>query len=264
MRNHGLGLMKLSRTHLHTDSHSLPGPGTAGRPALLAVSLILPLLAVLFAACSSDPEGIAVRGRSIEIHAERPIIIDKFSYSYNDDGDIGHRVVRPRASNRELAAVLVTVVNRTSTVMPLLVDSDAAELGDRRSDRLEALDPFDRFSEVSFADEDEDRFSPLLWGQIQLDRKLSSRGLGDLRCTQGPDTWHSVVERSGRGRRRLRPVRQTTLVPHPLCAIQASAHDHAPSSKTCRKPPNIEYNEEVEPANSHTADWSFEWHIQWR
>ena len=85
-------------------------------------------------------------------------------------------MVRPRASNRELAAVLVTVVNRTSTVMPLLVDSDAAELGDRRSDRLEALDPFDRFSEVSFADEDEDRFSPLLWGQIQLDRNFQVEG----------------------------------------------------------------------------------------
>ena len=136
----------------------------------LALSLVV---AVLFSACSSDPDIIAVRGRSIEIHAERPVVLEKVSYS---TGTGEHRVLRPRASNRQLAAVLVTVVNRTSTVMPLLVDPEAARLGDRRGERIGALDPFDRYGTVDVPDDDEDRYSPLLWGDIQLDRNFQVQG----------------------------------------------------------------------------------------
>ena len=136
----------------------------------LALSLVV---AVLFSACSSDPDIIAVRGRSIEIHAERPVVLEKVSYS---TGTGEHRVLRPRASNRQLAAVLVTVVNRTSTVMPLLVNPEAARLGDRRGERIGALDPFDRYGTVDVPDDDEDRYSPLLWGDIQLDRNFQVQG----------------------------------------------------------------------------------------
>ena len=127
----------------------------------------------LTAACSSEPDLVAVRGRSIEIHAERPVILEKVSYSTNS-GE--HRVLRPRASNRQLAAVLITVVNRTSTVMPLLVDTEAARLGDRRGERIRAMDPFDRFGTIDVADVDEDKYSPLLWGDIQLDRNFQVQG----------------------------------------------------------------------------------------
>ena len=133
---------------------------------------LLGLLIVALIGCSSDPDIIAVRGRSIEIHAERPVVVEKISFSSGDD----HRVIRPRASNRELAAVLVTVVNRTSTVMPLLIDPEAARLGDRRGERISALDPFERSAQVETTDEEEDRFAPLLWGQIQLDRNFQVSG----------------------------------------------------------------------------------------
>ena len=135
--------------------------------------MLLMVVLPLTAACSSEPDIVAVRGRSIEIHAERPVVLEKVSYSA---GTGEHRVLRPRASNRQLAAVLVTVVNRTSTVMPLLVDPEAARLGDRRGERIEALDPFDRFGTVDVADEVEDKFSPLLWGDIQLDRNFQVQG----------------------------------------------------------------------------------------
>ncbi len=142
-------------------------------PSRALVALALASLLALFAACSNEPDIVAVRGRSIEIHAERPVIVDKISYS-TTAGD--HHVIRPRASNRQLAAVFVTVVNRTSTVMPLLVNPEAARLGDRRGERIEALDPFDRYSVVSVPDEDEDRFVPMLWGDIQLDRNFQVQG----------------------------------------------------------------------------------------
>lgn len=139
--------------------------------------IVAPLLALAVGlavlACSSEPDIVAVRGRSIEIHAERPVVLEKVSYS---TGGGEHRVLRPRASNRQLAAVLVTVVNRTSTVMPLLVDPEAARLGDRRGERIGALDPFDRYGTTDVADEDEDKYAPLLWGDIQLDRNFQVQG----------------------------------------------------------------------------------------
>ena len=139
----------------------------------LCVLMLIVGLSPLMAACSSEPDIIAVRGRSIEIHAERPVVLEKVSYS---TGTGEHRVLRPRASNRQLAAVLVTVVNRTSTVMPLLVDPEAARLGDRRGERIQAMDPFDRFGTVDAPDIDEDKYSPLLWGDIQLDRNFQVQG----------------------------------------------------------------------------------------
>lgn len=157
--------------------HSYTNPASSSKlrffklPAsVFALSLIAVLLAT---ACSSEPDIVAVRGRSIEIHAERPVVLEKVSYS---TGSGEHRVLRPRASNRQLAAVLVTVVNRTSTVMPLLVDPEAARLGDRRGERIGALDPFERYGTVDVPDVAEDKFAPLLWGDIQLDRNYQVQG----------------------------------------------------------------------------------------
>ena len=137
--------------------------------SIAALSLVFLTLAL---GCSSESDLIAVRGRSIEIHAKRPVIVNTISYASGGE----HRVLRPKASNRQLAAVLVTVVNRTSTVMPLLVDPGAARLGDRRGERIEALDPFARYGTVEVPNEDEDMFAPLLWGDVQLDRNFQVEG----------------------------------------------------------------------------------------
>ena len=129
--------------------------------------------ALAVAACSGgEPDKIGVRGRSIEIHAERPVITEKVAYAAGGE----HRVIRPSASNRQLAAVHVTVVNRTSTVMPMLIDPEAARLGDRRGERIPALDPFERYGTADSASEDEGEFVPLLWGDIELDRDFQVSG----------------------------------------------------------------------------------------
>lgn len=141
--------------------------------ALVCVALAILATALAAAACGDDsPDKIAVRGRSIEIHAERPVITEKISYAAGGE----HRVIRPSASNRQLAAVHVTVVNRTSTVMPLLVDPEAARLGDRRGERIPALNPFERYGVADFASEEEGDFTPLLWGEIDLDRNFQVSG----------------------------------------------------------------------------------------
>ena len=151
------------------------------RSLAVFATLALLVLPLLFAGCGSDdPDFAFARGRSIEIHAQRPVILEKVSFSSTSTkGEVStlqHRVIRPKASNRELAAVLVTVVNRTSTVMPLLIDPEAARLGDRRGQRINALDPFERSVLIEEADEEEDEYSPLLWGEIQLDRNFQVEG----------------------------------------------------------------------------------------
>jgi hypothetical protein len=143
----------------------------AGKKSILVLFVVL--LSIVAAACSDDPEFHFVRGRSVEIHVGNPVIKSKISFQ-DDDGR--HRVVRPKASNRQLALVDIVVVNRTSTVMPLLVDSDAAQIGDRRGERIDALDPFLNSSIVENALEDEGEFSPLLWGDVQLDRQFQVQG----------------------------------------------------------------------------------------
>ena len=161
---------------LVTRLASLPAPSLA----VLAI-LALAVISLLFSGCGSDdPDFAFARGRSIEIHAQRPVMLDRVSFSTTSTtGEVStlqHRMIRPKASNRELAAVLVTVVNRTSTVMPLLIDPEAARLGDRRGQRINALDPFERSDVIEVADEEEDQYSPLLWGDIQLDRNFQVEG----------------------------------------------------------------------------------------
>ena len=157
------------------DSPTQTARARSGAFGLLALTLALLASALAAAACSDGaPDKIAVRGRSIEIHAERPVTAEKAAYAFGGE----HRVIRPSASNRQLAAVHVTVVNRTSTVMPMLVDPEAARLGDRRGERIPALNPFDsdRYGVADFASEDEDKFVPLLWGEIDLDRNYQVSG----------------------------------------------------------------------------------------
>ncbi len=144
---------------------------------LLGVAILAAAIVgiVWFVVRDDDDRGdvIGVRGRTIEIHATRPTIVESVTYT-GEGGEF--RTLRPSASNRQLAAVEVTVVNRTSTVMPLLVDPEAARLGDRRGERIPAMDPFDRYRVAESPGEDLDKYSPLLWGDIQLDRDFQVKG----------------------------------------------------------------------------------------
>ena len=167
---------------------------------------LLALMALAILGCSSEPDVIGVRGRSIEIHAKRPVVAEKLSYEAPGSE---YYVFRPKASNRQMAAVCVTVVNRTSTVMPLEINPEAARLGNRRGERIPASDPFERSAIVDATDEasilrdpgdDEDlsRCTQLLWGQVQLDRQFQVSGwmLFDVPkgLTLGTFWWDEVDE----------------------------------------------------------------------
>lgn len=132
------------------------------------------ILIMLVSACGGDePEQRVVRrGRSLEIHLGIPKKVERVAYL---DLSGQHRVIRPKATNRELAVVDVIVVNRTSVTTPLSVDSSAARLGNRRGERINALDPATALV-VEVADPEENKYHPLLWGEIELDRNTQVQG----------------------------------------------------------------------------------------
>lgn len=143
----------------------------------VALALLLPLLIAAFglAACGdSQPEKVSSRGRSLEIHTTHPIVVDKVAFI--DDTTGQHRLIRPRASNRQLALLNISVINRTSLVTPLLIDTEAAQLGDRRGERIDALDPFEAAKVVDAAEAAEAIYSPFLWGAVELDREFQIEG----------------------------------------------------------------------------------------
>ena len=123
--------------------------------------------------CGGGPDRTASRGRNLEIHAVTPKLADRVTLA---DAGGQFRVLRPTASNKRLAVVNVTIVNRTTTVIPLLVDAEAARLGDRRGERINALNPFEGGVLVDAADPEETVYTPMLWGQIELERNTQVTG----------------------------------------------------------------------------------------
>ena len=138
--------------------------------ALLAIALVLMALA----ACGGDDStGTASRGRSLEVHLSQPVVVQKMRYEHGSE----ERIIQAGATNRQLALVKVTIVNRTSTVVPLNIESDAAQIGDRRGQRIDALDPFAAFKVAEVPDPSAaDGFLPFLWGQLELARFTQAEG----------------------------------------------------------------------------------------
>lgn len=139
----------------------------------LAILALLLIVVPALAGCGGEPERLSGRGRSLEVHTTQPLIVDKLAFTDNAGQ---HLVIRPRASNRQLVLLNIAVINRTSLVTPLLIDTEAAQLGDRRGERIDALNPFEAAKVVEAADPEENMYAPFLWGDVQLDRDFQVDG----------------------------------------------------------------------------------------
>ena len=129
----------------------------------------------VFVSCNSEQLDFGRTGRNLEIHASLPQVVS--TAFYTQDGIT--RVITPSASNRKLAVVNTTIVNRSSTVIPISVDPDAATLGNRKGKKSNAIDPFARAKEISGAikaDRDILEITPVLWGEIELARGFQVSG----------------------------------------------------------------------------------------
>lgn len=139
----------------------------------MVTSLALVAIMGITVSCGDEPNMPYGLGKGIEIHAANPVIAERVAFV---DKDGRHRVLRSRASNRQLALVEVTIVNRTSLVTPLLINSEAAQLGNRRGERVNAIDAFAASAVVETGGADEHLYAPLLWGQIDLERRFQVTG----------------------------------------------------------------------------------------
>jgi hypothetical protein len=131
------------------------------------------LLAVGVAAACGEEEITRAFGRNLDIAVSDPVLVDRFAFT---DTDGNHRLLFPTASNRRLALVEITVSNRTATIVKMLIDPSAAQLGYRRGDRFDAVDLFQAAQIVDVADPEEDKYMPLLWGEVDLARYFQAGG----------------------------------------------------------------------------------------
>ncbi|MCH8207054.1 MAG: hypothetical protein IH956_08625 [Chloroflexi bacterium] len=149
---------------------------TAGRGGLLAVLAVLaaPIIMAVLAGCGGGgTKGTAAVGRSLEIHLGELVIAQKIFYEQGPE----HRIIQARASNRQLALVNVIIVNRTSTVIPLKIEKEVAKLGDRRGQRIDALDPFESSKVTETPElEEENKYLPFLWDEVELPRQTQVSG----------------------------------------------------------------------------------------
>ena len=136
---------------------------------------VVVMLSLMAAACGRDEDLAVAVGRQLEFVATAPQLAERVVFT---DGLGRTRVLRPRASNRQLAVVDIIVVNRSTTVVSLLLDEAAIEIGDRRSDRLEAIDPF--IADVPEGEVDKRGAIVLeenpLWGEVEINRGFQISG----------------------------------------------------------------------------------------
>ena len=143
--------------------------------ALAIIPLVIAVAAIV--ACGDD-SGVAVaQGRTLLFGAEEPVVVDKVVFVQEDR----NLVIRPKATNRQLAVVTLTVQNLTTTIVPMLIDPSAAQLGDRRSDRIDALDPYGAADIGDSADAKKEHGSLVLtdaplWGDVELTKGFQVTG----------------------------------------------------------------------------------------
>ena len=138
--------------------------------------LLLLIFSIFLYGCEGDDNREPARGRQLLFVADHPRWGDEVIFT---DGLGQKRLIRPKASNRQIAVVNIIVANKSTTMVSLLLNESAVELGDRRSDRLEAIDPFN--ADVLESGDEDYRDAvvldePPLWGEVELKKDFQIEG----------------------------------------------------------------------------------------
>ena len=135
------------------------------------ISLLLLLTTILFVvtACGDEPTGSSAQGRNLEVYSDFPNIVEQAVFEL--DGKT--RLLEPSASNREIVVVNTKITNRTTTVIPIVVDTESVMLGDRRGKKYPPINPYN----VESVDLEETvNVSPILWDTFELARGYQIEG----------------------------------------------------------------------------------------
>ena len=160
-----------------------PGAVRCARATGLAAVLVILAASGLAAGCGGgEPDLLNVRGRTLELHYE-PAEITKGVVYTTAKGR--HFQIRTADPSTRIAVMKVIIVNRGITHVPMRIDSDAADIGNRRKgERFKALNPLDDFvrEEIDSVDAEEGdpeegtKFISLLWGDVVLNKGTQAAG----------------------------------------------------------------------------------------
>ena len=115
-----------------------------------------------------------VSGRNLTLRVWNPILVD--SITYRDEERMFRSIERSRP-DRKIAAIWIALVNRNTTIVPLLVDLDIAELGESQRYEVVPLDPFETAETVDFGTTPPPPlYQPFIWGTIDLAQGYEVQG----------------------------------------------------------------------------------------
>jgi len=139
----------------------------------IQIPMLLTILLFGLISCSNDDSSSSLtKGRTIAIETSPPIVRDRITFT-DTEGNI--RLIKPKLNNK-LVAVKVRIINDSVTYVPLFIDTEAAELGDRGGSRGWNIDPYKSSVSTSTLESELDKFTPMLSGHIELNKGFEVTG----------------------------------------------------------------------------------------
>ena len=139
----------------------------------LPVLFGLVVLALAAACGGGDDNTFKVKGRTLEIVFEKPVIT-KRAFFINDGTPYVIEVADP---STRIVALKMTVVNWKINITKLRVGTDSVAIGSGGTgEKHGALVPFERATEYTGEIPDEELFTPLLWDDFELRQGFQASG----------------------------------------------------------------------------------------
>lgn len=136
------------------------------------LGLLFVLVTVL--ACGSDKFKGWTQGRYLYLYIpSNAQLVDQVAY-VDQNGD--HFLLKPAQGGDKLAVLKVTVVNPKSARVLLTFAEDSASVSDPRGNTYQMMDPFKNVTKLSAPDPQEGKYSPFLWGSIELVKDYQVEG----------------------------------------------------------------------------------------
>ena len=120
-----------------------------------------------------DSEFLIKKGRTIAIGATPPIVRDRITFT-DTAGKL--RLVKPISADNKLVVVKLKILNDSVTHVPIYIDTEAAELGDRGGSRGWNIDPYVNSVIVATEESELDKYTPFLNGHIELNKGFEVQG----------------------------------------------------------------------------------------
>ena len=137
------------------------------------VSIVIVGIFVIQSGCYREYDrGASAYGASLTVVINGIEVLDEVAYSVGED----HYVLRPKNPQNRLLVAKVVVANNRSARSTMLVDERAAYFSDDKRSNFLLVDPYEAREAVSSSSENENRYIPFLWGNIDLKENYQVEG----------------------------------------------------------------------------------------